>query len=154
MGAFWYHAVPPTITAVGLVSIMCLTHSRSTHLQARVSRACAWDTARFGNPKTVEFRSRQPLTCLYSCSAEPALVVAFWYHAISLIISAVGLVSGKPEFPVMPRPAAVAMMLAIGFESFLGQLCWARAFQIGNAARMSAITYVDVSSISACMRQR
>ncbi len=77
--------------------------------------------------------------------AEPASVVAFWYHAVSLAIAIVALASGEPEFPVMPSLFALAMVLVVGIGSYVGQICWARAFQIGNAARMSAITYTEVS---------
>ncbi|KAK9836480.1 hypothetical protein WJX74_001389 [Apatococcus lobatus] len=77
-------------------------------------------------------------------TAEPASVVAFWYHAVSLLVAATALASGWPEFPVLPGPAAAAGLFAIGVGSYLGQICWARAFQIGNAARMSAITYSEI----------
>ena len=71
-------------------------------------------------------------------------MVAFWYHAVSLLVAATALAAGWPEFPVLPGPAAAVGLFTIGVGSYLGQICWARAFQIGNAARMSAITYSEV----------
>ena len=75
-------------------------------------------------------------------------MVAFYYHAVSLAVAALALGVGEPGFPVMPSLAAAGMLLAIGAGSFLGQICWARAFQIGDAARMSATTYVEVNALA------
>ena len=145
--AFWYHAVSLLVAATALAA----GWPESSLLF--LSRSPAERPPFAGDLLEVAAKAAQivSLICAHNagwcvCRAEPASVVAFWYHAVSLLVAATALAAGWPEFPILPGPAAAAGLFAIGVGSYLGQICWARAFQIGNAARMSAITYSEVCS--------
>jgi drug/metabolite transporter (DMT)-like permease len=77
---------------------------------------------------------------------EPALVVALYFHAATVLISVLPLLVFRfPEPPVWPGSVEdFSLLLGIAAGSFLGQLCLTRSFQLLPAGRASAINLLQV----------
>jgi drug/metabolite transporter (DMT)-like permease len=77
---------------------------------------------------------------------EPALVVALYFHAATVLISAVPLLLfAFPEPPVLPSSLLDATLMAgVAAASFFGQLTLTRGFQLLPAGRASAINLLQV----------
>ena len=77
---------------------------------------------------------------------EPALVVALYFHAATVLISAVPLLVFRfPAPPVVPGSLRdAALMVGVAAASFFGQLTLTRGFQLLPAGRASAINLLQV----------
>lgn len=74
----------------------------------------------------------------------PSLTIAFWFHLVALITSAVPLVLGIPQPAVWPEVRAWLALLSIGACSFVAQLLLNRGFQLQRAALASALSFSQV----------
>lgn len=75
---------------------------------------------------------------------EPALVVALWFHIVTVGLLVWPLAAGWPQAAQAVELRDAALLLGISCSSFCAQLLMTRAFQIVPAARASALSFMGV----------
>lgn len=75
---------------------------------------------------------------------EPALVVALWFHLVTVGVLMWPLIAGFPQAPVLVSAADAGLLVGIAASSFCAQLLMTRAFQLLPAARASALSFMGV----------
>lgn len=75
---------------------------------------------------------------------EPALVVALWFHIVTVSILVWPLIAGWPEPAAMVSARDAGLLLGLSACSFCAQLLMTRAFQLLPAARASALSFMGV----------
>ncbi len=58
---------------------------------------------------------------------EPALVMSVWFHSTALASCIVPLIFSYPSPAVWPQPVDCAILVAIAFSSFFGQMVGGQA---------------------------
>lgn len=76
--------------------------------------------------------------------SEPSIVVSLWFHATSLMTSAIPLAASFPAAPVLPNLREAMLLIVLACSSFVGQLFITRGFQLEAAARVAAVNYSQV----------
>lgn len=76
--------------------------------------------------------------------AEPALVVAMYFHTCTAALSIVPLLLHWPVSPVQPGAVDTALLLGIAATSFFGQLLLTRGFQLEPAGRAAGLNFSQV----------
>jgi drug/metabolite transporter (DMT)-like permease len=72
---------------------------------------------------------------------EPALVVALWFHCVTIALMVWPLLLGLPEHAELVAPHDCLLLLGIAASSFFAQLLMTRSFQIMPAAQAAAVSF-------------
>ncbi|KAF6259064.1 hypothetical protein COO60DRAFT_1270311, partial [Scenedesmus sp. NREL 46B-D3] len=72
---------------------------------------------------------------------EPALVVALWFHSVTIGLMVWPLLLGVPQHAQLVAPRDCLLLLGISTSSFFAQLLMTRAFQLMPAARAAAVSF-------------
>jgi drug/metabolite transporter (DMT)-like permease len=83
---------------------------------------------------------------------EPALVVALWFHTVTVSLLIWPLLAGWPQAAVMVAAKDAALLLGISCSSFCAQLLMTRAFQLLPAARAASLNFLGVVYSHALVR--
>jgi drug/metabolite transporter (DMT)-like permease len=77
---------------------------------------------------------------------EPALVVALWFHSVTIALMVWPLLLGLPEHAKLVAPRDCLLLLGIATTSFFAQLLMTRSFQLIPAARAAAVSFTGASN--------
>jgi hypothetical protein len=72
---------------------------------------------------------------------EPALVVALWFHSVTIALMVWPLLLGLPEHAKLVAARDCLLLLGIATTSFFAQLLMTRSFQLIPAARAAAVSF-------------
>jgi drug/metabolite transporter (DMT)-like permease len=75
---------------------------------------------------------------------EPALVVALWFHTVTVGLLVWPLLAGWPQAAAMVEARDAGLLVGISCSSFCAQLLMTRAFQLLPAARAASLNFLGV----------
>lgn len=89
--------------------------------------------------------------CRFVGKAEPAIVVALYFHTSTMILSFIPLAIGFPQPAAWVSPKDTLLLLGVAATSFFGQLSLTRGFQLLNASKAAGLNF---SQVSVCVMGR
>eukprot|EP00878_Enallax_costatus_P040462 GHUV01046718.1.p1 GENE.GHUV01046718.1~~GHUV01046718.1.p1 ORF type:complete len:113 (-),score=20.23 GHUV01046718.1:237-575(-) len=92
----------------------------------------------------------QLLLCIYARrmvgKAEPAIVVALYFHTSTMVMSAVPLAAAVPQAAAWLSAVDWLLLLGVAMTSFCGQLSLTRGFQLLDAGKAAGLNFSQVSN--------
>jgi drug/metabolite transporter (DMT)-like permease len=84
------------------------------------------------------------LLCRFIGKAEPAIVVALYFHTSTMLLSALPLLIGWPSHALWLSWSDVLLLVGVAATSFAGQLFLTRGFQLLPAGKAAGFNFSQV----------
>jgi drug/metabolite transporter (DMT)-like permease len=84
------------------------------------------------------------IACRFVGKAEPAIVVALYFHTSTMILSALPLLIGWPSAATWLSWVDALLLIGVAATSFAGQLFLTRGFQLLPAGKAAAFNFSQV----------
>jgi drug/metabolite transporter (DMT)-like permease len=83
--------------------------------------------------------------CRFIGKAEPAIVVALYFHTSTLLLSALPLLIGWPSHALWLSWSDALLLVGVAATSFAGQLFLTRGFQLLPAGKAAGFNFSQVT---------